>query len=85
MEELEEKGLELLTPKEREKRQRAEAVCKDYKENIGTVVSHGYKPFRLFRALAEKYGLTTSGVRYILRDAGLYEGAEETALKYAKT
>lgn len=84
MGELEEKGLNLLTPNEREKKQRAEAVCREYKENIATVVGHGYKPWRLFRALAEKYGLTPIGVTYILKEAGLYKGSEETIAQYSQ-
>lgn len=55
-----------------------------FKENIATVVGHDYKPWRLFRALAEKYGLTPIGVTYILKEAGLYKGTEETIAKYTQ-
>ena len=39
----------------------------------------GKKPYRILRALAEKHGITTSGVRFILVEAGVYETAEKVS------
>ena len=73
--------IDLMTPMERKRKERNEAIIAEFKELAPKLTAQGKKPYRILRALAEKHGITTSGVRFILVDAGVYE----TAKKVSKT
>lgn len=69
--------IDLMTPMERKRKERNESIIAEFKELAPKLASQGKKPYRLLRALAEKHGITTSGVRFILVGAGCYTTANE--------
>lgn len=71
------KEIELETQKERERRERNETLCCEFQKLCKEHLPKGRTPNRIVGVLAKKYNMTTSGVLYILRGAGLYTGAEE--------
>lgn len=62
---------------ERERRERNEAICKEWQSELPKVVAMGYKPGRLLEALAQKYGMTRPGIQWVLQDAGIYTTAKD--------
>lgn len=71
--------IDLMTPMERKRKERNENVIRDFQEMAPTLAQRGYKPYRLIRALAEKYGMTAPGVSFVLKKEGLYSTAEDFA------
>lgn len=67
------------TPIERERRERNEAICREFKELTPKVVAQGYKPYRAITMIAGKYGMTHAGIIFVLQKAGLYTNAKECA------
>ncbi len=65
------------TPFEKERREKNEAICKDFEELTPQVVEQGYKPYRAITMIAEKHGKTPAGVISILQNAGLYTNSKE--------
>ena len=64
---------------ERERRERNEAICKEWQEQLPIIMAQGYKPYRLMDALAEKYGMTRPGIMWVLQNAGIYTNAKDCA------
>lgn len=71
--------IDLLTPIERKRKERNESIIAEFKELMPELRAKGYKPYRVFQALAKKYGMTTPGVRFVLVDAGVYTSADEAS------
>lgn len=71
--------IDFMTPMERKRKERNEAIIAEFKELAPKLTAQGTKPYRILRALAEKHGITTSGVRFILVEAGVYETAEKVS------
>ena len=69
--------IDLMTPMERKRKERNESIIAEFKELAPKLAAQGKKPYRLLRALAEKHGITTSCVRFILVGAGCYTTANE--------
>lgn len=67
------------TAQERQRRETNEKICKDFQQLNPKMMEEGYKPYRTFAVLAQKYGKTTAGIRHILVNAGIYTSAEELA------
>lgn len=65
------------TRHERERRERNEAICKDWQEQLPGVLAQGYKPYRLMEVLATKYGMTRPGIQWVLQAAGIYTNAKD--------
>ncbi len=65
------------TRHERERRERNEAICKEWQEKLPAIVAAGYKPYRLMTMLATKYGMTRPGIQWVLQEAGVYTSATE--------
>lgn len=64
--------IDLLTPMERKRKERNENMIRDFKEMAPQLTKQGCKPHRIMHALAEKYGMTIPGVRFVLMREGLY-------------
>ena len=62
---------------ERERRERNEAICKEFQDLAPKVVEQGYKPYRAITMIAEKYRKTPAGIISILQNAGLYTNSKE--------
>lgn len=71
--------IDLLTPIERKRKERNESIIAEFKELMQEFRAKGYKPYRVFQALAKKYGMTTPGVRFVLVSAGVYTSADEAS------
>ena len=71
--------IDLLTPIERKRKERNESIIAEFKELMPEFRAKGYKPYRVFQALAKKYGMTTPGVRFVLVGAGVYTSADEAS------
>lgn len=69
--------VDLMTPLERKRKERNETIIREFKELAPRFQAQGVKPFRIFRALAEKHEITPEGVRFILRKAGVYGAANK--------
>lgn len=59
--------LNLLTPVQRAREERDAKICADYKEMKGKA-----RPWRIFSALAERYGMTATNIYYVIAGKGLY-------------
>lgn len=62
---------------EKERRERNEAICKEFQDLAPKVVEQGYKPYRAITMIAEKYRKTPAGIISILQNAGLYTNSKE--------
>ncbi len=62
---------------EKERRERNEAICKEFTDLAPKVVEQGYKPYRAITMIAEKYRKTPAGIISILQNAGLYTNSKE--------
>lgn len=60
--------LNLLTPAERAKEERNTQICEDYKQ-----MKDKARPWRIFYALAEKYGMTATNIYNVVTNKGLYK------------
>lgn len=65
------------TPFEKERRERNEAICKEFQELTPQVVAQGYKPYRAIKMIGDKYGMSHAGVIFVLKAAGLYTNSDE--------
>jgi hypothetical protein len=74
--------IDLMTPMERKRKERNEAIIAEFKELAPTLTAQGYKPYRIMQALAKKFGITTPGVRFVLVKAGVYETAEKVSKSF---
>lgn len=62
--------IDLRTPLEKVRAERCEKICSAYVELSSQ--QPDTKPYRIMRALADKYGMTAMGVREILTRNGLF-------------
>lgn len=62
---------------ERERRERNEAICSEWKKELPKFLEAGHKPYRLMEAQATKYGMTRPGIMWVLQAAGIYTTAKE--------
>ena len=63
--------VDLRTPKEKERDQKHEQIVQMYLSLSNE--QPGAAPHRIFLAIANKYGMTSMGVRRIVERAGLYQ------------
>lgn len=65
------------TPMETARRERREAIVKEYKDEGLKLIAKGLKPYRVMMALAQKYNMSLPGIRLILTESGEYKGSKE--------
>lgn len=58
------------TPAEKARDEKHKAICNDYLAIVNQL--HGVSTHRIFRILADRYDMTTQGVRQVVIRAGLY-------------
>lgn len=61
--------LEILTPAEKARQARNNKICEEYKK---LKASTNARPWRIFSALSERFGMTPTGIYFVVRDGGLY-------------
>lgn len=69
--------IDLMTPIERKRKERNESIIAEFKELMPELRAKGFKPYRVFQALAKKHGMTIPGIRFVLVAAGVYTSADE--------
>ena len=77
--------IKIMTDMEREREKRNEAIINDFKELNPKLMAKGYRPYRTIRVIADKHGMTPSGVRYILTTTGTINSLKEVAYQTEKT
>lgn len=71
------------TPKEAKRRAKAQEIRKEYLELSHDILSGKVLPNRVMDALGRKHGKTVMGIKYILRQAGIYQDAKHPVVMSA--
>ena len=75
-----EKINEYETEKERKRRDIHSRVRREYLERSTVILSGEVRPHRVIAKLADKYGYSIMGIKWILRQAGIYKDAKHPVI-----
>lgn len=67
---------EYETEAERERRKEYNDIRREYLERSSVILSGEVKPHRVLSLLANKYGRSVMGIKFILKEAGIYRDAK---------
>lgn len=74
---------ELMTPKQREQREKEQQVLKMFKTSAEEYIGKkGVSPERLLIVIGEKFNMTATGVKQLLRRYGEFESCVALRAKY---
>ena len=62
---------------EEKRKKRNEVICKEWVETSKRRMEAGEKPTAIMTAIAAKWGISMQNVLYILKTAGVYNGAKQ--------
>ena len=77
--------IKIMTDMERERKKRNSIIIEEFEKLNPKLMAKGYKPYRTIRVIADRHGMTPSGVRYILTTTGTINSLKEVADQTEKT